>query len=260
MKRRIELAAHRGNVENAPENTMPAFIDAYGIDVDMIELDLRMTKDKEIVVIHDPTVDRTSDGTGMVSEMTLAELKRLDFGVKRGEKYRGTRIPTFREFLELARRDKTMQFNFEFKDYIYDKGEEFAKESADRTIALFEEYGIGADRLYINSFEGDLLLYINEKCGGKYRLHGYHPYSILGNNNDKARKILYCACLFYTKEDPISPKETYDEVISEGIHPWVGAGAVTEEQILRGVENGGELFTSNHPTFVSEVLKKHGYR
>ena len=92
------------------------------------------------------------------------------------------------------------------------------------------------------------------------RLHGYHPYSILGNNSDKASKILYCACLFYTSDDPISPKETYDAVIAEGIHPWVGAGAVTEEQILRGAEYGGELFTSNHPTYVSEVLRKNGYR
>ena len=205
MKRRIEVAAHRGNVENAPENTMPAFTDAYGIDADMIELDLRMTKDHEIVVIHDATVDRTSDGTGMVSDMTLAELKKLDFGVKYSEKFRGTRIPTFREFLELTKRDKNMQFNFEFKDYIREKGDEFAKESADRIISLYEEYGITPDRLYINSFEGDLLLYINEKYGGKYRLHGYHPYSILGNNSDKASKILYCACLFYTADNPISP-------------------------------------------------------
>lgn len=260
MKRRIEVAAHRGNVENAPENTMPAFTDAYGIDVDMIELDLRMTKDHEIVVIHDATVDRTSDGTGIVSDMTLAELKKLDFGVKYSEKFRGTRIPTFREFLKLTKRDKNMQFNFEFKDYIREKGDEFAKESADRIISLYEEYGITPDRLYINSFEGDLLLYINEKYGGKYRLHGYHPYSILGNNSDKASKILYCACLFYTADNPISPKETYDAVIAEGIHPWVGAGAVTEEQILRGAEYGGELFTSNHPTYVSEVLRKNGYR
>lgn len=176
------------------------------------------------------------------------------------EKFRGTRIPTFREFLELTKRDKNMQFNFEFKDYIREKGDEFAKESADRIISLYEEYGITPDRLYINSFEGDLLLYINEKYGGKYRLHGYHPYSILGNNSDKASKILYCACLFYTADNPISPKETYDAVIAEGIHPWVGAGAVTEEQILRGAEYGGELFTSNHPTYVSEVLRKNGYR
>ena len=48
---------------------------------------------------------------------------------------------------------------------------------------------------------------------------------------------------FYTADNPISPKETYDAVIAEGIHPWVGAGAVTEEQILRGAEYGGELLT-----------------
>ena len=75
----IETAAHRGNVDGFPENTMPAFESAYEIGVDMIELDLRMTKDGEIVVIHDATVDRTSDGHGNVSDMTLAELKKLDF-------------------------------------------------------------------------------------------------------------------------------------------------------------------------------------
>ena len=157
----MEVAAHRGNVEGFPENTMPAFESAYSLGVDMIELDLRMTKDGEIVVIHDPSVDRTSDGHGLVSDMTLAELKELDFGIKTGEKFRGTRIPTFREFLELTRRDDKMQFNFELKDYIHDKGEKFALESASKAIALFEEYGL-ADRLYINSFEGDLLLWIDK--------------------------------------------------------------------------------------------------
>ena len=61
--------------------------------------------------------------------------------------------------------------------------------------------------------------------------------------------------LYVQSTDP-----AYDAVIAEGIHPWVGAGAVTEEQILRGAEYGGELFTSNHPTYVSEVLRKNGYR
>lgn len=115
---------------------MPAFESAYSLGVDMIELDLRMTKDGEIVVIHDPSVDRTSDGHGLVSDMTLAELKELDFGIKTGEKFRGTRIPTFREFLEPTRRDDKMQFNFELKDYIHDKGEKFALESASKAIAL----------------------------------------------------------------------------------------------------------------------------
>ena len=138
VKTMMEVAAHRGTVEGVPENTMPAFESAYALGVDMIELDLHMTKDGEIVVIHDPTVDRTSDGHGLVSDMTLSELKRLDFGIRTDAKFQGTRIPTFREFLELTRRDDKMQFNFEFKDYIHDKGEAFALESASKTIAFLK--------------------------------------------------------------------------------------------------------------------------
>lgn len=267
QKNMMEVAAHRGNVEGFPENTMPAFESAYSLGVDMIELDLRMTKDGEIVVIHDPSVDRTSDGHGLVSDMTLAELKELDFGIKTGEKFRGTRIPTFREFLELTRRDDKMQFNFELKDYIHDKGEKFALKSASKAIALFEEYGL-ADRLYINSFEGDLLLWIDKTYRHKYRLHGYYPYKIMGNT--AALDVLYCICMFNVTydesgkaiwhSDPICAKEQYDEVREKGIHPWVGAGAVTEEQILRGYKNGGELITTNHPAEVMRILAKHGLR
>ena len=262
----IETAAHRGNVDGFPENTMPAFESAYEIGVDMIELDLRMTKDGEIVVIHDATVDRTSDGHGTVSEMTLAELKKLDFGIKKDPKFAGTRIPTFREFLELTKRDKKMQFNFEFKDYFRDRGEDFAKESARKIIALFEEYDL-SERLYINSFDGDLLIWIDSEYGHKYRLHGYYPYKIMGN--EAASKVLYCACLFYVTyengnrewhNDPICPPDWYDKVRADGIHPWIGAGAVKEEDIIRGAKLGGELFTSNHPAEMMAILEKHGYR
>lgn len=263
----MKVAAHRGNVEGFPENTMPAFKSAYELGVDMIELDLRMTKDGEIVVIHDPNVDRTSNGHGLVSDMTLAELKELDFGVKTDPKHQGTRIPTFREFLELTRGDQKMQFNFEFKDYIRDKGAEFAKESAAKIIALFEEYGL-ADRSYINSFEGDLLLWIDKTYNHKYRLHGYYPYRIMGNT--AALDVLNCICMFnvsydengraISHADPICSKAQYDEVIAKGVHPWVGAGAVTEEQILRGYANGGELITTNHPADVMGILARNGLR
>ena len=263
----IEVAAHRGNVDGFPENTMPAFESAYDIGVDMIELDLRMTKDGEIVVIHDATVDRTSDGHGVVSEMTLDELKRLDFGIKKSPDFAGVRIPTFREFLELTKRDDKMQFNFEFKDYINEKGEEFAKESARRIIALFEEYGL-SDRLYINSFDGDLLLWLDTEYAHKYRLHGYYPYKIM--RNESAKDVLYCACLFnvtYDNEgkpewhkEAICPADWYDKVRADGIHPWIGAGAVSEADILAGVKVGGELFTTNHPVDMMNILRKHRLR
>ena len=82
--------------------------------------------------------------------------------------------------------------------------------------------------------------------------------------------MLYCICMFNASydesgratwyEDPICDKTQYDEVRAKGIHPWVGANAVTEEQILRGYKNGGELITTNHPATVMEILARHGLR
>ena len=74
MDTKITLTAHRGYRAKFPENTMLAFEEALKLDIDSIEMDVRMTKDNEIVVIHDPTIDRTTDKTGLVKNMTLAEV------------------------------------------------------------------------------------------------------------------------------------------------------------------------------------------
>src|SRR5512140_3306235 len=85
------LVAHRGGGGLAPENTLPAFLSArddWGAD--MIELDVHLTADGQVVVIHDPTVDRTTDGSGPVATKTLAELRELDAGYRfntAGRKY-----------------------------------------------------------------------------------------------------------------------------------------------------------------------------
>lgn len=102
------LIGHRGAAGLAPENTLPSFLDA--VDrwaVDMVELDVRSTFDGACVVIHDPTVDRTTDGTGAVASMTLAQLRELDAGYRfRDEEGRqpfagkGIAIPTLDEVLE----------------------------------------------------------------------------------------------------------------------------------------------------------------
>ena len=117
----IEVAAHRGNVAEYPENTILAYRSAYEIGADMIELDLYMTKDGEIVLIHDGDLARTADVSGKISELTLDEVLRADVGIKNGERFRGTRVPTLRQFCEfVANEDPAMQFNFEFKDYLSD--------------------------------------------------------------------------------------------------------------------------------------------
>lgn len=100
-----QLCAHRGDVTAAPENTLPAFQSAVEKGVQQIELDLDLTKDGEIVVMHDATVDRTTNGTGKVTELTFAEIRKLDAGAWFSEEFKGTRVPTFREALEVIPRN-----------------------------------------------------------------------------------------------------------------------------------------------------------
>lgn len=95
------ICVHRGGLVTHPENTIAAFREAVRLGVQAIEFDVHMTRDGQIVVIHDRTVDRTTDGTGNVSELTLAELKQLDAGRWKGAQFAGERIPTLEETLQM---------------------------------------------------------------------------------------------------------------------------------------------------------------
>ncbi len=98
MKRSILNIAHRGASRTFPENTIAAFRGAIEEGAAMCELDVQLSRDREVVVIHDDTVDRTTGGHGAVGEMTLAELKALDAGARfQGPCGRGERIPTLDE-------------------------------------------------------------------------------------------------------------------------------------------------------------------
>jgi glycerophosphoryl diester phosphodiesterase len=97
-----EIFAHRGARAVAPENTLPAFAAALEMRADGIELDVHRTADGHLVVIHDFAVDKTTDGTGMVAQMTLAKLLRLDAGSHFAPEFHGTRIPTLEAVLDLV--------------------------------------------------------------------------------------------------------------------------------------------------------------
>lgn len=81
---------------HAPENTMPAFEEAVRLGADYVETDLRATRDGAIVCIHDARVDRTTTGTGLVSELTVDEVRRLDAGSWFSPSFRGVKIPCWR--------------------------------------------------------------------------------------------------------------------------------------------------------------------
>lgn len=95
----IKDVAHRGNNSEAVENTIPAYRLAAGYGYKYVETDVRMTSDKYLVCLHDDTVNALSDGTGYITQMTLAQAKTLDFGVTKSAFFAGTKIATFSEVL-----------------------------------------------------------------------------------------------------------------------------------------------------------------
>jgi len=102
------VIAHRGLDETYPENTIIAFKAALEKGM-AIEIDVRGTKDEELVVVHDDTVDRTTDGSGSVANMTLVELKALDAGSWWGEEFSGERIPTLMETFDAVQQYGTAE-------------------------------------------------------------------------------------------------------------------------------------------------------
>ena len=94
------IIAHRGSSSAAPENTIAAFDVAVEQGADYIELDVQMTMDQHVVVIHDDTVDRTTNGNGLVKNYTLDQLKKLDTGSWFDQQDTNERIPTLQEILE----------------------------------------------------------------------------------------------------------------------------------------------------------------
>src|ERR1035437_6734016 len=93
----VGVIAHRGASAYAPENTLAAFDLASQMRAGWFELDCMLTRDGQVVVIHDDTLDRTTNGHGPVAAMTLAELKRLDAGSWKGPMFAGQRLPALAE-------------------------------------------------------------------------------------------------------------------------------------------------------------------
>lgn len=139
------ILAHRGYAAEYPENTMIAFKEADKAGADGLELDVQMTKDGELVVIHDEKVDRTTDGTGLVKDHNLVDLRKLDARFKFKELSQKEQIPTLAEVLEWLSGTR-MICNIELKNSIipYEGMEE-------KVINMVRKYKL-SDRVIISSF------------------------------------------------------------------------------------------------------------
>jgi glycerophosphoryl diester phosphodiesterase len=127
------IFAHRGASVTAPENTLAAFLLALEQGADGIELDAKLTADGEVVVIHDQTVNRTTDGSGRVNQLTLAQLRHLDAGIRKGIVFKGQKIPTLAQVFEAV--GNKLIINIELTNY--DSPEDGLPE---KTVALIRNY------------------------------------------------------------------------------------------------------------------------
>lgn len=139
-----KIFAHRGASESAPENTLEAFQLAMDQGADGIELDVHLTKDGELAVTHDEEIDRVSDGSGLIKDYTLEELRRFSFhnGM---EAWRGVKIPTLQEVLALVKPGR-MEVNIELKTGIY-----WYPGIEEKTLEAVRAYGM-EERVIFSSF------------------------------------------------------------------------------------------------------------
>jgi glycerophosphoryl diester phosphodiesterase len=144
------VIAHRGDSAHRPENTLASFASALEVGASLVELDVQLTRDGHVVVLHDPAVDRTTNGRGDVQQMSLAEVRALSAGYpdRFGEAWSGERVPTLAEALALL--DGRARVMIEIKKEAVSDDDEGGIEA--RTIAEVRRQGL-AEQVALISFE-----------------------------------------------------------------------------------------------------------
>lgn len=147
------VIAHRGYKGLYPENTLASFDAAIRHGAEMIELDITLTKDRKVVVIHDDTVDRTTNGTGNVRTFPLKKLQRLDAGSWFDSRFSGERIPTLADVLDLAK--DNISVNIEIKSSAW----EFSapEDAIEKQVLMLVRDKKMTDQILVSSFEKNLL-------------------------------------------------------------------------------------------------------
>ena len=274
MINKVTLTAHRGWRGKYPENTMLGFRKALELDIDAIEMDVHMTGDYHIVVCHDGRLERTTDMNGAICEMTLEEVRKADACIKFGEEFKGERIPTFEEFLELMNTRPDVMLLLELKDYPEEIGD-FAYASAGLTLELCKKYGVwGRKRLTVITFSTGICAWLRARYEREdFYIHGFYPKNKMrGWEKDDPYKYYDEVCLFNSGDrdaqgfpikhpTPVADKARFKEFELMGIRPCVYYGMNKDEDIHRmAYENGALGFTSDYPDICGEILDRLGAR
>ncbi|SHE12865.1 Glycerophosphoryl diester phosphodiesterase [Chlamydia abortus] len=242
----VVVSGHRGYKSAYPENTLLAFEQAIRLGVDMLEFDLRLTRDQEIVVIHDETVDRTTNGTGRVSDFSLAELKELDAGSWFGDEFEGLKIPTLQELCELLQAYPQTLLNVEIK-----RGPN-AKEAADRAIAMLEKYGY-LPRCVFTCFDADVIAHIYDTY--QLRTQGF-PEQLMSNFRPGPGGTFSKMWAVGISMELLSPK-TVEEFQAMGLLAWCYCPD-NDKQVYYALGCGATLMTCNDPLPALRIRSRMG--
>ncbi|MHB9034755.1 MAG: glycerophosphodiester phosphodiesterase, partial [Anaerolineae bacterium] len=156
--RRFIISGHRGYSARYPENTLLSFQAAIELGVDMLELDLHLSADSVIMLMHDNNLERTTNGTGLLRDKTCAELKQLDAGGWKGKIFEGLKIPTFAEFLSLVKPYENLLLSVEIKI----ESDDIA--CTDAAIAMTDSFGV-TGRCVFTSFDAAVTDHIHDRYG-----------------------------------------------------------------------------------------------
>jgi glycerophosphoryl diester phosphodiesterase len=240
----VMVIAHRGFSGAAPENTLAAFRKAIDIGSDMIELDIHLSKDGKIVVIHDESLEKTTNGKGKVVDYTLEELKKLDAGSRFGAEFSGERIPTLQEVLDLAK--GRVLVNIEIKNPSH--GRYPITELADKALKEVKKAGM-TDRVIFSSFNPVSLEYIEKTEPRAWVAFLYHrPWNFLPElTGGREYRVLNLRNIHLTREK-------VERIRQEGIKLnvyTVNSKAELEQFVNWGVDG----IITNYPDRLIGILK-----
>ena len=243
----VLVVAHRGFSGAAPENTLAAFRKAIEVGSDMIELDIQLSKDGKIVVIHDETLERTTNGQGKVADHTFREIRKLDAGSWFGSQFSGEKIPTLQEVLELAK--GKVLVNIEIKNPTH--GQYPITELADQGLEAVKKAGM-LNRVIFSSFNSDSLDWIQKRDPRAWTAFLYHRdwNSLPEVTKGKNWQVLNLRNSFLTRGK-------IEKIHQEGIKINVYT-VNTEEELEQFVNWGADGLITNHPDRLIGILQRKG--
>ncbi len=233
---------HRGAAYEAPENTIPSFQLAKKLGVYGVEMDIHTSKDGELIVMHDETLDRTTNGKGLIRDHTLLDIKKLDAGFKFGSKWKGTKVSTLREVFEsIGKINYYLEIKQSFK--IYPRIEE-------KILNLVDEFNL-KNNVEIISFDFDALKKVREldktiKIGVLYT--GKSSWFIDIAKQLNANTLQPDFNLLY-KEDMLIAKNNNFNVAT-----WT---VDKKDDIERAIDLNLYSITSNNPRLAISTLKRY---